>query len=530
MLECLSFLRITGYMTKALKHFQDILSEGIFISSLALLLAVISFATFFRIMQLPNLAEALPADSTSGYIVIETESYLSSVVEPSPMITDLLTYSVPAQKTEDEDGEGENELLTMDFGGSYIAFALIEGELVPMIDVASKSKVKDFMETAGIDDYMYVKGFLVMTPSQRVRSALESVKEGAQTVEETAEYANARGRLPYFSDAFAFVDMRATRMELVQLLGEFGYYEPGYFETILEIFPAAGVSIKMGQGQWEAELFISIDKEQLNGEGFYSSNSSYKHKLVDYSTGGYAFEWGGQDLANQLQRISEILAIRNTSAKVFFDGSLKEKFTDFFGSQISLEEIYSALHGEYYLGWTPGSSLMFMADIEDEDAQYQAQLLKDAFAANYTHLHKYESENGEVKANVVNLEGTTAEYEGVRYYRFGHGEETLIRLAITEELAVVSTSEAEFFATLDKIRTGQNLNQSSDTDKLFMGADEISALNLEIFSEDNILKSLLDNFDKILSSRKIFDDGVYSRYLITLRQVEENEQPDSGTN
>ncbi len=458
---------------------------------------MVSFVTFMRLTSLPNLAEILPAEETTAFITLNLDDYLSSTDKPSPLISELLTYET--------------------FLGDHIAFALISDEIVPLLEVDSKSSAKEFLETALITDYIFLKDFLITSPSTSVREALDS---STQTVEQTDSYQNARGRLPYFSSAYAYVDLQAARMDLVRLMGDVGIYEPGYLETILNIFPALGLSIDMNPSEWDAEVFMAVDKSQLNGEAFFKHKLKYRHEFLGLSSNGYAFEWGGHDLAAQLTRTSELLAILNESASLAFDGGVKEYISSLFGSELTLEEIYAALGGEYYLGWTPSEKLLLILELEDETAFNQAQNLKDYFANNYTHTKTYETENGEIRAEIKDLKGTSASYNDMNYFRFGTDEETFIRIAISENHAIVSTSEEEFFATLDKIQTGQNLRDTSDLGKLLSGADEISSLDLEFFEEGHILRSLLDNFGKITASRKIFDDGVYSRYSITLEQSE----------
>jgi hypothetical protein len=481
-------------MTSTQKHTERIkrfLPEGIFVAALVLLLLMISLTTFMRLTGLPNVAEILPAEGTSAFITINTEDYLASVENPSPLITDLTNTEI---------------------SGDHIAFAYIQGELVPLIEVNSKFKAKNFLETAQITDYIFLKKFLVMTPTQTVRTALESVNDGAATVESTSWHQNARGRLPYSASAQAFADLRTSRTNLVQLLGEIGYYEPGYLETILQIFSSGGVSIKMTPEAWDAELFVAVDKDQINGEAFFSHKLKYRKEFIELPSKEYAFEWGGHDLSSQLLQMSELLAILNPSASLFFDGAVQEKAKTYFGSEISLEELCLILTDEYYFGWTPGETATLILETDQETAE----TLKDLFAANYIFSENYSSSNGEIRATNSNLEGTSAEYNGDRYYRFGVGENTLLRLAILEDSSIMSTSEDEFFAILDKIQTGQNLTSSSDLGSLLIGADELTAINLALFPEEHILRTLLDNFDKISSSRKIFDDGVYSRYSMTL--------------
>ena len=302
-------------------------------------------------------------------------------------------------------------------------------------------------------------------------------------MEAEGAYRNAKGRMPYISDAFVYVDLQAARIEIVNFLGDFGFYEPGYLESILRIFPAFAASVEFNEGEWYAESFIAIDKDPLGGEGFFEHSKKYRHDLLKYtSEANFMFEWGGHDLTAQLNRLKELFEILNPSAATVFESSIVELTERFFGASVPIQDLGPLLDAEYYLGWTPSSDFLFLLELNGEEEEVsQAAFMKDFFIQNYKYPKKSVLENGEVRAELKTLDASMDKHADMPFYRMAVDGETVFALGITEDLLVLSGSEQTFFAAVDKIQTGQDLRMTNAYDSLLSGSDELNILNLNFF-------------------------------------------------
>lgn len=510
-----------------------------------------------KLSRLSDLADFLPADSTQAFIVMDAYDYFSSVGtaetddtatdadatdESSPLLTHLLG----------------TPLSQLDFFAGDIGYALVGDDLVTFIEVSSERAAEDFLGTMLTEDeefqvlgedsesssreqkalcfehsqpycFTFLGDLLTLTSSEESMQQLLAVAEGQPSVSSTANYGNVRGRMASITSAFIYVDLQLARKQTIAFMGDFGVLEPGYLDSISQLFPTFGATIKMEPasasepGDWYAESFFAVDKGVINGDAFFQSTSKYDQNFLQWTSGNQIFEWGGDDLQAQLSRISEILHGLNESAAIIFDSSQNEALQAIFGNDVTADEYASLLDGEYYFGWTPNTLTDGMSDgtfnlilqLDNEEEVAKATKLKDLFASNATYQKIYTVEGGEQRAEILAVQTEVNTFANVQYYKFTSADQTIALVAIFEDKVVMSTSEDEFFDMIGRIRGGQELRLTSEFEVLLPGSDEIALLNLNFLPDGNILKTLLGHFDHAAGTKKIFHDGIFSRYLLT---------------
>lgn len=513
-----------------IERLKEIFSETLFVISLAFVFFSVLFVSIVRSQELINVAEMLPAEGAAAFWVYDVDDYVRSGME-APVI---FGQAVTKHKWFDD----------------HFGAAILDEEFVYFLDVKKRSSAKAGLEEMLIEDesfteddemtkiycfeyshpdcFMFFADTMITSKSREALEKIRMTKSDEVTVESLASYQNAKGRMPLTTDLFAFVNLEESRQMAFQALGNVGVFEPGYLESVLRIFPALAFSADLKNGEWKAEMFIAVSKEVIGDEAFYRSGESYGGQLLELSSEGFAFEWGGMSLGAQLQRMSEILNELSSSAALVFDSSIKSKVREYFGADVDEEKFYQLLENEYYFAWTPDEKMILMLSLEEGDYEV-AEELKDIFAANFTVPREYE-EGGEVKAEMQNLEGFAATHNGQRYYHFSALGQEYLFVSIMDNLAVMSTSRDEFFATLDRIKTGQNLRNTGATGLSLWGVSEMFSIDMEFLPEGHILKTALTKFGKITQTRKLFDDGIYSKFQLEVNsQLTDDDQSEHRT-
>lgn len=494
-----------------LERLKTWLAEGLLLCAILLLGIFMGIALYVRWTSLGNIAALLPAESTDGFIIVNREDF-----------SDLLArYNL-------------NELFgtplsELTFVGRDVAIAYVGGDRLTFYSVESQSGAEDFLDGLKAEEeemiesgqvdcltslamcFTFKGDFLIVASTE---DPLLTLYGTGDSVAETGAYHNVRGRLPSLKSGMIYIDLKNARHEFLRVATEYGIPEPGFLESVFQIFPAFGASLRMEETGLYMESFTAVDKSILGGESYYHPSSKYEQELLPY-TQPFALEWGGEDPFAQIQRVQEILDDLNGTAGLVFESELELWLVEFFGSPAVTEVEFlnsyaTLLDDEYYFGFTPDEDFLFILELSNDDERQKAAELKDLFAANYRYSKTQTADNGEMKAELLSLEGSVKNWNGQDYYLFQADGETVAAVALTAEVAVVAGTESTLQATLDRISSGQNGRSLADFQVLLPGSDEIFILNGAFFPELSILETLL-------STRKLFDDGVYTRSTLLLQ-------------
>lgn len=450
---------------------KEWLAEGLILVPTVLLLGLILFTLSFRLGQLTNIAEFLP-EETEAFLMINREDYLAS---GSPVQMPFLNEYY---------GRSFESLSWL---GRDIGLAKIDGHSVQILEINSSEDASFFFTslfqnstqvTSVLDEDVFcfeaealcyrIEGDLLFSSSSE--EALDAIAEKTN-LEDSPIYQNMRSRLGHLESAFIYVDLQQNKKEFAAWLSEQGIREPLFLDSILSLFPAWGASIRMENNKWITESFTSVSKDKING-AYFHPNQKYEQKFLPW-TRPFAWEWGTQDLAGQIQRMQEIFETWGSSSELIFSSTLNELTAKLLKSAES-KQLLSLLDGENYFGWTSAEDFLFIIELNAvEDAQI-LQTLKSNYAQN-----------------------TESQMPFV--------------MALISNAAIIAANEELLLATLDAQMDESKQRDLSEIEVLLPGSDEIWIFNGAFLAEEHILKSPLSTFTRLMSTRKIFDDGIFSR-------------------
>lgn len=516
-------------LATATERLKTWLVEGLLLCSILLLAIFMMIALYVRLNALANPAALLPAEETEGFLLLSREDYAATtpIADQSEFVNSVL-------------GHPASELTWL---GRDLAFASVDGNWVTFLEINSKGGAQDFLDSLKTEGeeytgeqaeaqrmlsnnvatghnnvkcfvslptcFLFLDDFLVLSSSPETLNLLDEAQFSAPKLSDSSDYQNVRGRLPAFSSAFLYVNLENARRQLTRYANSLGISEPGFLESVFQIFPAFGASLRMESTGWYVESFTPVDKSALNGEAYYHPVAKYEQNLLAW-TQPFAFEWGGENIGAQLTRLSEIFTQLNSTASLVFESSLEDTLGEILG-QTELSEVLPLLDGEYYLGYTPDNSFLALIELDNESELQTAGQLKDRFAQNYRYKKLSIDDKGETRAELLPLTTSLLDYADHQYYKFEADGHTLAVVAFLDNLAVLASSEEVLFATLERRSGRQSGRPLEDFMVLLPGSDEIFILNSAFLPEESILNSLLSTFTHLASTRKLFDDGVTAR-------------------
>ena len=104
----------------------------------------------------------------------------------------------------------------------------------------------------------------------------------------------------------------------------------------------------MENGNLAVQSFAALDEDYLAGKDFIDFKTKYRANLLDYVSKDLVFFAGGFDLQKQFHRYADIMSAGGEVSYLIFEGMVRAKKNEYFGSEIDLEEdIYPLLGGEY---------------------------------------------------------------------------------------------------------------------------------------------------------------------------------------
>lgn len=477
------------------------LGEGLILVPTVLLLGFLLFTLSFRVDRLSDLVEILPLE-TEAFFVVNMNDFETS---GSPVDESYLQEFVGVPLDE------------LTWFKRDLGVAWIDGNTVHFLEMESKAGAEDFFGTlvegeeltsSSLDEdvrcyeieslcYLFSRNFLVFSTSPE---ALAAVDAPGPKLESSEQYQNVRGRLGHLESGFIYVDLQTVQGLFPQSL---------FLQSVLEIFPAWGASVRMESEGWYAESFTAVNKDLIGG-AYFRPSEKYEQKFLRW-TQNFAWEWGGQDLASQTTRMQEIFSKLGSTGELIFTSSLNAQVKALFGEEVKLDDYLTVLGGETYMGWTSPDEFLLILELEEEEDRLRAQELEGAFVHHYSFKNSYATEQGEIKMEAMSLQEIPKEYEGTFYQLVVAGDEVLAAIAFTEEAVIGASTEKILQDTLDR-RSGRQSGRSlEDFSVLLPGSNEIWILNSAFLPEGNILKTRLSTLTRLMSTRKIFDDGIFTR-------------------
>ncbi len=491
--------------------------KGLFVASFLLLAWLAIFAIVVRWNALPNMAELLPGESTEAFWILDRADLQDSGVQ------------LPAEQSTFMGTPLDTLPWISRFGGAWM-----DGEDLSFVEVNSKSDAKAFLDSLKAPEenyqevaassslwsnvYCYTQGqpycftwvgdLLFVGGEQDLLTSIQETAIGTQpSLESESKYQNVRGRLAHWDSGFYYVDLQAATS---RFMSEFGA-----ISSLLQLFPSMGGTLNYqnlgDEKDYLSESFLAVDKVLLGGAAFYHSNVTYQQKFLPWTADGLAWEWGGQNLYAQWERIGEILNQLSPSSALVWEAQTNTLLSRWFGSDFDFKtQLAPLLDQEQYFGFTPSGNFLFIGELEPGEAK-QVDALKDRLAEHLTFKLTHTNEKGETIAEQVKPSVELVKQNETVTYEFKVNGEAKLSLVLLNDAVILSNSSELALSTLDKAlgqAEGRNLQE---LEGLLPGSDEVLILHCPLLPDGNILKTLGGGFESILTTRKLFDDGVFSR-------------------
>ncbi len=521
-------------LVRVVYQMQLYVSESLLIASVLLAALIFVFFIYVRSQKLPDLAAILPAEDTFAFAVFSIEDYLASadkLPEESPFAASKL--QIPFEYYLGSSPE------KLDFIDDKIGIAFVSEEPVIFFKIKSKKKALKYLKTLLIPDeelteendiysyplshpfsFTFAGNLLAFSTKSEILLEILSDK---QKIIDTENYQNLRSRLQYFSSGFFYSNLPKTRLYIAQAFAKIGINEPGFMESLFQIFSSFGGTITMSDSGWNMETFTAVDKSRIENEAFFRYDTKYEQKFLAYLPENFLFEWGGHNVKAQVFRMIDLLNTLHSSAALIFESSIKATALQYLGKGIDLEkEIYPILDGEYLFAMSPDSGVLIL-ELNTEE-QEEVFKLRDLFARTYQYENERQVEvevDGnkviETQATLVPLTQVEKNYEGHSYVEWKAEDKSFASIAILDDKAIFATNEKDLFDILDKMDGRAEKRSLRDYGQLLSGSDEISILHTELLPDGNILKDLLKGFKNFATTRKVFDDGIFTRHSLQFK-------------
>lgn len=521
-------------IVKAAYKMQLYVSESLLIASVLLAVVIFAFFLYMRGQKLPDLASILPAEDTFAFATFSIEDYLASVdVLPEDSSFAPSKLQIPFEYYLGSTPE------KLDFIDDKIGIAFVSEEPVVFFKVKSEKKALKYLETLLVPDevlsqvdevysypishpfsFTFAGNLLAFSTQPEI---LQEILSDNEKVSDTENYQNLRSRLQYFSSVFFYSNLPKTRLYIAQAFAKIGLNEPGFMESLFQIFSSFGGTITMSESGWNLETFTAVDKSRIADHTFFRYDTKYEQKFLPYLPENFLFEWGGHNVKAQVFRIIDLLNNLHSSAALIFESSIKAMALEYLGEGVDLDhEIYPLLDGEYIFAMGAESNVLILE--LDPNENTEVHKLRDLFARTYQYKNERQVEvevDGnkimETQASLVPLTQTEKTYEGHPYVELKAGDKSFASIAILDDKVIFANAEKDLLDILDKMDGRTEKRSLRSLGQLLAGSDEISILHMELLPDGNILKELFKGFKNFATTRKVFDDGIFTRHSLQFK-------------
>jgi hypothetical protein len=482
-------------MAKTTLH---IFSKTLFALSLVLGFMLLSLLFFVQSQRLPHIAEWLNEAETEAFVVFKADALpqYSTLLGHSTQELNWLGRDMAVVLTK----KGVINFYEIDSRQAALNFfedLLEENKKFEREEANTDEEILCYQDTFA-DCFSFHGPFLVVSSNPAAISELW--KEGEPRLSSNADYQNVHQRLPYMATVFAYIDLSNSN----SLLSNTVTGQAALVQSVLQIVPAMGMTLEKKDDHWYGEAFTAIDKMKIDGEAFFRHFNKYQQELIPWTSGLHAFEWGGHNLEAQVQALSTHLKTLSPSSALVFDSMLKIWTDEYLaGDPLPL------LKSEYYFAWTPDSDFLFMTQL-GEGQSTEAEQLKNNFVERFVYEEEVSDSSGELKSTRTPVVQNEVYYESVPYFQIMAGEKNIGNITIHKDTLVITKEKSTLLEVLDRMNGREDHRPKED----WTGIDEIFGMNLSALPDDNILRTLLTDIDQISGGTKLFDDGIFNRFIL----------------
>ena len=352
---------------------------------------------------------------------------------------------------------------------------------------------------------------MVLSNSKEAVKEVTRVKNGEEAaLKASHEFQNIESRLPRNSSAFLYLNLPETRRELSQTLAMWGLSGAAVLEPVLQVFPAMGMTAQMKKNIWDMESFTSADKDQLE-DGLMRNSEKYQRHLLALRPEHFEVEAAGQSIQTEVLRLQDLFEGTGGVSLLLFNAFLQAKADQFFGDNTLIdEELAPILDGEYWLGFSPSDQdFAFILELDEGEEALAHNLLAKAVQSKkvstkslVTTQNLQGAQVEELKAEWHEITREELNFSGTPYTKLSANNQPVAFVLISENHLILSKEETTLLSILERISGEAPESSQAFMADLLPGSQQIFNLRWQ---------------DANLSlSRKIFDDGIYTRHSLQL--------------
>jgi len=487
----------------------DLALKALFLTSLLAAFGLAFTAVLFRLDALPKLAKILPKEDTEFFAIFTLKpdwaSFMGTPVTQLPWIDSWGLAQVKGQK-----------LSLAEVNDTAAAQAFLDATLIPGQVRTETRATQSLWSTIYCNPapsttcFTWIGDLLFTSEDPSILDSIQKVASHQEaSVADSPHYQNVNSRLASWTGGFVYADLEKLQPDWLQTSGA--------MEALLKLYPVFGATLRQQAGEVTAESFLAVNKNSIGGGAYWHPTQKYEAKLLPWTPDTFAFEWGGLDASAQWEQIKALLQSLDPSARELADADFTTRLKSLFGPDVDFtRDLAPLLDGEQYLGFTPGKDFLALTQLNSPEEISLASRLKDQFGAHHLFAQNFQTPSGETQARSVPLVQSTGQYNGIQYYSFTAEGEPVATVLFLENLAIVGSSEQVVFDALDRIQKTQTARDLDSWKDLLSGADEIFSVHCLLLPDGSILKTLFNGFNTVVSTRKLFDDGIFTRSSLTV--------------
>ncbi len=530
-----------------IKHHKQKIFGGLLALIMAGMLVSFSFLLFQKTFRPEPVAKLLPAKDTVALVEINVNSEHNQVIKTEQLLKKYPEYS------------RENILTTaatnlgLDYAkdlkpwlGRQVAVAFVNAapeentvhELY-FAEIANRELLDEFLKRKPENIYTtFANDYIVFAKNEK---ALASIKDVKDELYDSDKYRRIDDNLPIQKLALFYLDFANLNDSF---FNHFPFLTQKGLSTkkigpLLNTLDGEGMALIALDDRLAVQSFLSLDAKVVDTFQAFPSKEKYDANLAKYLPTNTLVFWGGENIGNQLKRLSEIMAGGEMINVTIFDQLVQNYTQQYFGKDVNFNrDILPLVKKEFAFTIEKKEDQQiykFLLQLNDpQEDKVKLQQLANNFASIgaifQPKIVETVLQDGTVSREIVAVpeEVTTSEsiYNEYQIYELKLGEKNWgLYYAFLDDVAVFATQKAGVISSIDTIGTDKNLHSSqlflNSITPVLRNADEVSYFDFTTISEILGTKDNWPKFttiiDAVSTGRNYFNDGIITLNYLHLK-------------
>lgn len=513
---------------------------GVLVLIMGVLLISFSYLLFQKTFRPAPIASLLPEKQTVALVEMNINPDHNQVIKALSLLKKHQDYNLDALLNY------TSQKLTLDYKadlkpwlGRQMGVAYLNSEEntineIYFLEVANKPAADKFLSTKSPKIFTaYVDDYLVITKTE---SALKQLKF-SDDLYHSDKYRRIDDNLPIQRLGLFYLDfenMTDSFFKHFTFLSEKGL-STQKMGPLLNSLDAEGMALIALEDKLAVQSFLSLDEEIVDTLQYLPTKAKYEANLTKYLPANTLIFWGGENVGNQLKRLSEIMAGGDPLNITIFDQLVQNYTAQYFGGDINFNrDILPLVENEFAFSIEKNNQQQiykFLLKLDDpQKDKVKLQELANNFASIGAVFKPKVVEtilqDGTVSREIVAVpeEVTKSEstYENQQIFELKLGDKDFgLYYTFLEDVAVFSSQKAGIVSTLDTLKKGpegqaQNLQSSAlfqnTIGPVLRNADEVSYFEFATISgllgSQEEWPKFITIIDAVSTGRNYFNDGI----------------------